>query len=52
MLANSLVSGAAVLRQSQRYEGIPATSGWQQVMDEHYPDERLAKIYPSMVRTD
>ena len=52
MLANSLVSGAAVLRQAQRYDGIPATSGWQQLMDKQYPDERLAKIYPSMVRTD
>lgn len=28
MLANSLVSGAAVLRQSQRYEGVPATHAW------------------------
>ena len=32
MLANSLVSGAAVLRQSQRYEGVPATHAWQQVL--------------------
>ncbi len=52
MLANSLVSGAAVLRQSQRYEGIPATHAWQQVLDRRFPDERLARIYPSMVRCD
>ncbi len=51
MLANTLVSGMAVFRQAQRYEGVPATSGWQQLMDEKYPDEKLAKIYPSMVRT-
>ncbi|MFR2589105.1 MAG: putative ABC transporter permease [Ruthenibacterium lactatiformans] len=50
MLANSLVSGAAVLRQSQRYEGVPATHAWQQVLDDRFPDSRLAKIYPSMVR--
>ena len=48
MLANSLISGAAVLRQSQRYEGVPATHAWQQVLDDRFPDSRLAKIYPSM----
>ena len=52
MLANSLVSGAAVLRQSQRYEGVPATHAWQQVLDDRFPDSRLAKIYPSMVRVE
>lgn len=52
MLLNTAVSGMAVFRQAQRYDGIPATSGWQQLMDEKYPDEKLAKIYPSMVRTE
>ncbi len=52
MLANSLTSGLAVLRQSQRYEGMPATSSWQVYFDSHYPDERLAKIYPSMQRVE
>ena len=52
MLLNTAVSGMAVFRQAQRYDGIPATSGWQQLMDEKYPDEELAKIYPSMVRTE
>lgn len=49
MLANTLVSGAAVLRQSQRRAGVPAVHAWQQTMDVRYPDERLAKIFPSMV---
>lgn len=48
MLANTLVSGFAVLRQSQRRAGIPASAAWQQVFDERFPDERLARIYPSM----
>ncbi len=48
MLANSLVSGAAVLRQSQRREGLPAAYAWQQTLDEHFPDERLERIFPSM----
>ena len=52
MLANSLVSGAAVLRQSQRYEGVPATHAWQQVLDDRFPESRLAKIYHSMVRVE
>lgn len=52
MLANTMVSGMAVFRQAQRYDGIPATSSWQKLMDKEYPDEKLAKIYPSMVRTE
>lgn len=51
MLANSLVSGAAVMRWQQRYDGVPATQTWQTAMDEAYPDDVLSKIYPSMVRT-
>lgn len=49
MLANSLVSGFAVLRQSERRAGIPATSAWQEAFDDRFPDDRLARIYPSMV---
>lgn len=52
MLANTVVSAAAVYRMSQRYEGIPAVQSWQVVLDEHYPDEKLAEIYPSMVRAE
>lgn len=52
MVCNTLVSGGAVLRMAERYEGIPATHSWQVKMDERYPDERLARIYPSMVHTD
>jgi uncharacterized membrane protein len=52
MAANSLVSGMAVLRESQRYDGIPATAEWQRLMDEWYPDSTLDKIYPSMQRVD
>ena len=42
----------SVLRMAQRYEGVPATSAWQQLMDRYYPDEKLAKIYPSMTHTN
>ena len=52
MVMNTAVSGLAVFRQAQRYDHIPATSSWQQLMDEWYPDAKLEKIFPSMVRTD
>lgn len=52
MLCNSLVSGAAVYRQAQRYQGIPATSSWQQLMDRCYPDDKLSDIFPSMERVE
>lgn len=52
ILADSLVSGGAVLRQSQRRAGIPAQHAWQQALDERFPDSRLARIYPSMVQVE
>ena len=52
MLTDSLVSGAAVLRQSQRRADVPAAQVWQQAMDERFPDERLARIFPSMAVVD
>lgn len=46
------VSGLALIRSSEREKGIPATSSWQQVMDEHYGDEVLKKIYPNALKVD
>ena len=51
MSANMLVSGLALARSTQRANGIPATATWQQLMDEHYDDTILAKIYPNAVNT-
>lgn len=52
MLANSFVSGAAVLRMAGRYEGLPAANGFTRWLDQAYPDDKLAKIYPSMMHVD
>ena len=49
MILNSAISGLAVARMSARYAGEPATNALEQFLDDHYPDERLQKIYPNMV---
>ena len=46
------VSGLALVRSSEREKGIPADSAWQQVMDEHYGDDVLKKIYPNALKVD
>lgn len=51
MICNMLVSGLALIRSTQRAEGIPATSGWQEIMDERFDDERIQKIYPNAINT-
>ena len=52
MCINMIVSSLALVRSTEREHGIPATSGWQKVMDERFHDERLAKIYPNMIQVD
>ncbi len=48
MLVNMTVSALAVDRQSQRRMGIPAANIVQQLLDEQYPDDYLAEVFPSM----
>ncbi len=47
MCCNIVVSCMALVRSTQRAEGIPATSSWQQTMDERFDDERMERIYPN-----
>lgn len=49
MVFNSIVSGLAVFRWSERIEGKPASNALERLMDERFPDERLEKIYPNLV---
>lgn len=49
MAADIAISAMAVYRQSERREGIPARNAVAAFLDEHYPDEFLAKIYTNMV---
>ena len=46
MAVDSLVSAAALIRQDQRGNNIPASNVVQQWLDENYDDETLHKIYP------
>ena len=52
MCCNMLVSSMALVRSTERANGVAATSSWQQVMDERFDDERLARIYPNALSTD
>lgn len=48
---NMLVSLAAVMRWHGRIGGEPAETAVHAFLDTHYPDDRLADIYPNMIRT-
>lgn len=52
MSANMIVSSMALVRSTERENNIVAESGWQKVMDDRFPDERLSKIYPNMIQVD
>lgn len=44
--------GLALVRSTQRANGVPAKQQWQQIMDEGFDDERLAQIYPNALNTN
>lgn len=50
MLVNVGMSGLALARYETRAKGLPAQSGWQEYMDDHFPDARMAKIYPNAIQ--
>lgn len=52
MLVNIGMSAGAVARMSLRFEGAPADNAAAAFFDEHFPDERMARIYPSMERVE
>lgn len=52
MCCNIFVSSLALIRSTERANGIPAAAAWQRIMDEHFDDARLARIYPNAVLTD
>ena len=47
MAVDILVSMAALVRYDMRANGRPAESGWEKVIDEHFDDERMDRIYPN-----
>lgn len=52
MIFNSAMTGLTALRWSQRREGIPAHNALEEYFDEHYPDERMQKIFANAVFTE
>ena len=51
MTVDILVSSAAMLRQGQRAEGIPADTPAAVWLDEHYNDDTMRRIYPNAIKT-
>lgn len=51
MVFDCAVSALAVYRMTQRHNDVPATTSYQQFMDEHYPDSFMYQIYPNMLDT-
>lgn len=49
LIINCLVSGVAMLRWSERHQGIPAENAVQRILDQRFPDERMERIYANMV---
>lgn len=52
MAADILVSGMALARLETRAQGIPPQNRVEELLDERFGDERLARVYPAAVRTD
>ncbi|OJU11093.1 MAG: hypothetical protein BGN88_14490 [Clostridiales bacterium 43-6] len=48
MLLNIIMSVVAVHRRGQRYQGVPASSYVDHVIDRYYNDDYMNKIYPNM----
>ena len=48
LIFDGIVSGIAVMRWSQRIEGVPASSAFETFVDTRFPDERMERIYANM----
>lgn len=48
MIINIIVTCFAVGRWSKRIEGVPASGGFWEFVDERFPDERMERIFANM----
>lgn len=48
LIFDGIVSGIAVMRWSQRIEGVPASSAFETFVDTRFPNERMERIYANM----
>ena len=51
MVVNMAVSGLALIRSDARSEGEPPANALDVFLDDHFPDERMARIYPNAKKT-
>lgn len=51
MICNALISSMAMVRYTQRQDGIEATTAIDNFLDSNYQDELIEKVWPNMVIT-
>mgnify|MGYP003301139777 CR=1 FL=1 len=51
MICNALISAMAMIRYTQRQEGIEANNVMEEFLDLHYEDALIEKVWPNMVIT-
>ena len=52
MICNALISAMAMIRYTQRQEGIEANNVMEEFLDLHYEDALIEKVWPNMVITE
>ena len=50
MVINMVVSSMALIRSDARAKGDVADRQWKQIIDQHFDDERMNKIYPKAIQ--
>ena len=51
MICNALISAMAMVRYTQRQEGIQAQNAMEVFLDTNYEDALIEKVWPNMVIT-
>ena len=46
-----ITSSSALIRSDARSEGEPPANALDVFLDDHFPDERMARIYPNAKKT-
>ena len=49
MAANMIVSSAALIRYDARLEGVAAQTSLDTLLDEHFDDSYMQRVYPKLV---
>lgn len=52
MIFNTLMTGASVLRWTERRQNVQANNSLETYLDAHYPDERMEAIFTNLVFAD